>query len=261
MQVEECAYGEERVMCRVESASRLFFRVAVSLLVAGMALCVSAPVWAGEVSSTFFTIDVDSAVGSESWSIASADVDYDPATQTWSWASDGFIELGEVARLDQAFLTIVGDPQIALGFAITAGAADTTVTISSAVLSFDPLVNPDGAASAGVTLTEAGDNPPANLVGLAGDLGSAYAAYYNTPPGTVFAEFVTSLTTDTTTSESGSTGGWVLIPDTVSSMQAQYSFTLSAGDLASGTSNFLIVPEPAGLAMLALGAVALLRRR
>ena len=91
--------------------------------------------------------------------------------------------------------------------------------------------------------------------------GSVYAAYYNVPPGTVFAEFVSGLTTTTTTSASGNTGGWVLIPDTVSNMQAQYSFTLSAMDLASSTSNYLIVPEPAGLALLALGAVVLLRRR
>lgn len=215
---------------------------------------------AGEVSSTFFAIEVTSDLGSESWSIASEDVDYNPATETWSWNASG-IALGDVATLDQAFLTIAGDPQIAMGFALTAGAADTTVTITSAVLSFDPLVNPDGAASAGVTLTEAGGYPPASLVGLAGDLGSAYAAYYNVPPGTVFAEFVPALYTSTTTSGSGNTGGWVLISDTASSMQAQYSFTLSAMDLASGTSNFLIVPEPAALALLAAGALALLRRR
>ena len=247
-------------MRQAKGRVRLTPRVLFSLFAITVFLWVSAPVWAGEVSSTFFTIDVESALGSESWSIASADVSFDPDTDTWSWTGQN-IGLGDIATLDQAFLTIVGDPQIALGFAVSAGAADTTVTITSAVLSFDPLVNPDGAASAGVTLTEAGENPPATLVGLAGDLGSAYAAYYNVPPGTVFAEFVTSLMTDTTTSGSGDTGGWVVIPDTVSSMQAQYSFILSAGDLASGTSNFLVVPEPASLAMLALGAGALLRRR
>jgi hypothetical protein len=236
-------------------------RLALSLLVIGVLFCFSATAWAGEVSSTFFAIDVQSDLGSESWSIASDDVAYDPVTQTWHWQTPGAIVLGDVATLDQAFLTISGDPQIAMGFAITAGQADTTVTITSAILSFDPLVNPNGAASAGVTLTEAGNNPPANLVGLAGDLGSVYAAYYNMPPGTVFAEYVSGLTTTTTTSASGNTGGWVLIPDTVSNMQVQYSFTLSAMDLASSTSNYLIVPEPAGLALLALGAVVLLRRR
>jgi MYXO-CTERM domain-containing protein len=231
------------------------------LFAAGLVAWLSAPVLAGEVSPTFFMIEVESSLGSESWSIASADVGYDPATETWNWTSSGAIQLGEVARLDQGFLTIVGEPQIAMGFAVTAGEADTTVTITSAVLSFDPLANPTGAASAGLTLTEVGGNPPAQLTGLGGDMGSAYAAYYNTPPGTVFAEFVSSLQTGTTVSESGSTGGWVAIAEPVSSMQAQYSFSLSAGDAASGTSNFLVIPEPAGLVLLVLGAAVVVRRR
>jgi hypothetical protein len=238
----------------------LFSGRAVVVFTIAALLCTSATTLAGEVSTTFFLIDVESALGSESWSIASADVDFDPLTNTWSWTGTE-IQLGQVATLNQANLVIVGDPQIALGFALTAGAADTTVTITSAVLSFDPLVNPDGAASAGVTLTESGGDPTASLVGLAGDVGSAYAAYYNVPPGTVFAEFVAGLTTDTTISASGNTGGWVSIADTVGNMQAQFSFTLTAQDQVSGTSNFLIVPEPAGLALLALGGVAALARR
>jgi hypothetical protein len=129
------------------------------------------------------------------------------------------------------------------------------------VLSFDSLVNPDGAASAGVTLTESGGEPTASLVGLTGDAGSAYAAWYNVPPGTVFAEFVPGLATDTTISDGGNTGGWVPMGDTVVSMQAEYSFTLSAGDQASGSSNFLIVPEPAGLALVVLAGGLMLARR
>ncbi len=247
-------------MDRVKSCVRITPRILRCLVVAGVFIALCGPAWAGEVSTTFFTVEVESDLGSESWSIASADVNFDPLTNTWTWTGAN-IGLGDVATLNQAFLTVIGDPQIALGFAITAGAADATVTLTSTVLSFSPLFNPDGAASAGVTLTEGGSNPPANLVGLTGDLGSAYAAYYNVPPGTVFAEFVPSLTTNTTTSDSGNTGGWVLISDTVSSIQSQYSFTLSAGDLASGTSNFLVVPEPAGLALLLIGAMAWLRRR
>ncbi len=243
-----------------ECPTRLLVRMSVVLLTLGVLVCVNPVAVAGEVSTTFFAIEVDSALGSESWSIASADVDYDPLTDTWSW-EDANISLGDVATLNQANLIIMGDPQIAMGFALTAGAADTTVTITSAVLSFDPLVNPDGAASAGVTLTESGGDPMANLVGLAGNNGSTYAAYYNVAPGTVFAEFVPGLTTGTTISDSDNTGGWVPIGATVSNMMAQYSFTLSAEDQASATSNYLIVPEPAGLLLLALGGVAAFGRR
>jgi hypothetical protein len=248
-------------MCLNGYSARLFPRAWFVALAAALLVVCSATTLAGEVSTTFFTIEVESTLGSESWSIASEDVDYDPLTFTWSW-NGANIALGNVATLNQANLVIVGDPQIALGFAVTAGVAETTVTITSAVLSFDPLVNPDGAASAGVTLTESGGEPMASLVGLAGELGSAYAAWYNVPPGTVFAEFVPGLATATTISDGGNTGGYVPIADTVVSMQAQYSFTLSAGDQASGSSNFLIVPEPAGLALLGLGGgIALARRR
>ena len=248
-------------MRRLVDSVHSLLRIAPTCLALVVLLCASSTAWAGEVSTTFFAIEVESSLGSESWSIDSADVDFDPVTDTWTWAGAG-ISLGEVATLNQANLTIVGDPQIALGFALTAGMADTTVTITSAILSFNPLVNPDGAASAGVTLTQTGGDPTATLVGLTGDLGSTYAGYYNiVPPGTVFAEFIPGLTTETTISDSGNTGGWIPIVDTVSSMQAQYSFILSAEDQASGTSNFLIVPEPAGFALLALGGVVLMRRR
>lgn len=247
-------------MCLDGYLARLFPGRLLTGLGVGLIVTWCTTAFAGEVSSTFFMIEVDSALGSESWSIASEDVDFDPLTNTWSWSGVD-IQLGDVAMLNQANLVIVGDPQIALGFAVTAGGADTTVTITSAVLSFDPLVNPDGAASAGVTLTETGGDPTASLVGLTGDVGSAYAAYYNVPPGTVFAEFVSGLATDTTISDDGNTGGWVPIVDTVSNMQAQFSFTLSAEDQASGTSNFLIIPEPTNLVLLALGGVIVLARR
>jgi hypothetical protein len=155
---------------------------------------------------------------------------------------------------------IIGDPQIAMGFALTAGAADTTVTITSAALSFSPLMNPTAAASAGLTLTQTGGAANAYLNGLAGNLNHAYAADYNVPPGTVFGEYVTGLATTTTISGSGNSGGFVVIPGAVSSMQAVYSFVLSAGDQASGTSNFLLVPEPATLALLACGVLFARRR-
>ena len=215
--------------------------------------------YAGSVSSVFFQVDVSSSLGTESWSINSTEVNYDPVSHTWNWSGAG-IGLGEIATLNQANLMVIGDPQIAMGFAITAGAADTTVTITSATLNFSALSNPTAAASAGLTLTQTGGSPDAFLTGLGGDTGSAFAAYYNVPPGTVFGEYVSGLTTTTTISGSGSSGGFVMIPGSVSSMQTVYSFVLSAGDQASGTSNFLLVPEPATLVLLACGLLFARRR-
>ncbi len=242
--------------CRLSAVSR-----AVPALVAvGALLCSGGVAAAGELSDTFFRIDVSNANDSAFFEVLSQDVEYNPELGGWTWSDMGIV-LGEVASLDQATLTILGDPQISLSFAMTAGALDTTVTISSAVLSYAPFVNPNGLASGGLTLTES-NGDTATLTGLGGS-GNAYVASYNTPPGTVFAEFVPQLYVSQaygSASDSGSTG-WLPISDTVTSMQAQYEFTLTAADQASGTSVFVIIPEPAGLALLALGGLVLGRRR
>ncbi|MFQ5805472.1 MAG: PEP-CTERM sorting domain-containing protein [Phycisphaerae bacterium] len=231
------------------------------LLAIGAMFCTSAGVSAGELSETFFRIDVSNSNDSAFFEVLSQDVEWDPDLGGWSWSDVG-ITLGDIASLDQANLTILGDPQIGLNFAMTAFAQDITVTISSAILSFGPFVNPDGLASAGLTLTES-NGDTATLTGLGGAGGSAYVATYNTPPGTIFAEFVPQLSvSEPYGSVSGSAStGWLTISDTVTNMQAQFNFILTAMDQASGTSIYVIIPEPASLALLALGGLALGRRR
>ncbi len=238
-------------------------RVSRALVMGAVALSLSSLAFAGSVSDTFFRIDVDNGVESASFEVDSSSpfVNYDPGTNTWSWTSAGqFIDLGNVASLDQANLMVVGDPQISMGFALTAGSLDTTVTITSAVLSFAPLGNASGVASTAMTVTD-NNGDGGQLTGVGGS-GSAYLATYNTPPGTLFSELVSGITVGPGSSGSANqnTGGFVPIAGTVSNMVAQYTFTITAGDQASGTSNFVIVPEPASVALLLVG-LAFCRRR
>ena len=85
------------------------------------------------------------------------------------------------------------------------------------------------------------------------------------PMGTTFAEGIYSMSAgmlETVTEDfDHPESGFLPIGETVNDMSSLVSFTLSAQDLASGTSSYVIVPEPASLAVLALGALALLRRR
>ena len=251
-------------MCSHECSARSGLGTVPILLAIGVLVCSGPLATAGDLSDIYFRIDVQSSVGTAFYEVPTSDpsVGFDPVTDTWTWTTTG-VSLGDVATLNQANLTIVGDPRITLGFALTAGAADTTITISSAVLSFTPMVNPDGAATAGMTLTEStGDT--ATLTGLGGNNGSAYVATYNTPPGTIFAEYIQYMYQPddwASISLSDGTGGLIPIADTVSNMQAQFSFLLTAGDQASATSNFLIIPEPASFALLAACGVLVLRRR
>ncbi len=203
--------------------------------------------------------------------------EYNSETQTWSWtlpegedlefwSNDTF--LGSLTEFEAS---IVGDPEVNLNFSVQSGLSDTTFHIASALFDdFEPITNAEGYAHASYTLTDF-DAGSATLTGV-GNTGGAYLAQYNGwagnpmgPAGTTFAEgiysmsagFLETVTEDYNRPESG----YLAIDETVESMSSLVSFVLTAQDLASGTTNFVIVPEPGALALLALGAVAFLRRR
>lgn len=156
------------------------------------------------------------------------------------------------------------NPQVNLGFAMSAGDEPTTFTVQSALLTLDPqYVNPDGKADAAISVTDFGGNGDgAELIGQ-GPNGGAFLAEYNgfVPGGTTFDEGIESIVADAWGTETGeSHSGWLPINDTVVDMSTQISFTLTPGDSASGTSSFQVVPEPTGLLLL-LAGLGLVRRR
>lgn len=252
-----------------------------SIGVALCALALLAPSATAGISSELLTIEAcigDSCFG---YCVFTPDdprglLEFDPETQVWSWtllvdvpilSLDEQILLGTL-QANATALQFAQDPSVNLNFAVEAGpaAGGTSFTIKSALLSFPTLFNAEGRASAAFTLTDGVDDDGATLAPLNGDPGS-YLAQYNgfVPSGATFTYLMPQMVADPMDTVSLSQeypGGGLFTPiaGAVSDMSTQVHFLLSPNDLASGTSVFEIIPEPAGLLLLAVGLLAARRR-
>lgn len=159
----------------------------------------------------------------------------------------------------------VSDPIVNVSFNVTSGFGPTQFIISSGLLGFPLIPSPIAKASAGVSVTDSdGSGNGAFLVGAFGD-GSTYKANYNglVPGGVNFASFNlnTPVPVPFDTQTNNASLGFLPIGPAFN-MSAGFNFILSAGDSASGTSTFVIlVPSPAGFALLGLGGLVITRRR
>jgi hypothetical protein len=178
----------------------------------------------------------------------------------WDVAAEN--DLG--SYIEKLIVTAKGDPWVSIEFGVRAGSADTTFNISSNIENINPaFTNPAAAATASITLTDRSQSTAgATITGLF-DGGKIYQARYNgTSP---FANLVDTFSftrsglnlSDVRAQSTGDSS----IAGAVASIESQVNFTLSAMDSASGTTDFVVTPEPISLSLLAIGGAVLLRRK
>ncbi|HYE62686.1 MAG TPA: hypothetical protein VD997_11880 [Phycisphaerales bacterium] len=212
------------------------------------------------------TVRVQSSLGQASFTVLLPQGTYNPAAGTFSYSLPSSIDLIDtsngrtIAILDGLTVGFQEDgfgqiPRTALGFALRAGNANTSISIFSAHNTLSPLSR-TAAGIASMTLTDLGGAPGASMVGnmmtewwFEGRLGDLIFVGWD---GQTAGPGLTSNQTITCP---------VVPPFGISELFSQYGFDLSANDSASGTSLLRAVPTPGAVSLLALAGLATTRRR
>jgi hypothetical protein len=243
----------------------LGMRAAIVALATGLAASVAS----ADLTDEVFTLHATAGGQSGVYHVMQEDGWYDD-NGNFFWILENDVNIkgdnGEVlATLSAANISIFADPVININFHVQASNQNTIFQVTSGLLSFPDINNAIGAASAGVTVTDVNGNGAT----LAPDGDSMYRAHYNglVPAGTLFTTLLEEpVSAGAFNSASGADeypggGNFVAIGETVESMSARWTFSLSAFDIASGTSTYVIIPTPAGAALLGFAGLAASRRR
>jgi hypothetical protein len=229
-----------------------------------------------DISNTIFSIQASNESGSGAFLVDIGEGTWDPATDTYSWSLPSAIDVVDggngtpIATLLDASLSVHLAPtfEIDMSIGVSAGSSNTDFYVDSALASFPtmPADVAEGQFFASTTVMDVGSGG-AILMGLDTPGMGAFRAYYNgaAPDGSLFSHLISVVMAGEGGTAGGSqrdpVSGFRAIGEDVDDMSVRMAFLLTAEDEASGTAVFGAVPEPAGLALLALGGGLLLRRR
>lgn len=247
------------------------------LAISSFAMAAFAPAALGDIGNIVYSVTATTQDGHSATYQITKDYLYQNG-DVWEWDTNYVAELRDptdgtlVATMNPDALTSLGaacgvqyvnDPQVNLNFAVQAGAVTTTFHISSAVMGFSTLTNPTATASVSVSVTDFNGNGATynRVAANPGTYLAQYDGFAGTRSGTTYVEVLPNIVvagafgSNTTPSNNGPN-----VIASASDMSSSYEFTLTPFDLASGTSTYIITPEPASLVLLGMAAFALRRR-
>lgn len=252
-------------------------RIVRIVAASGVAMAFAATASYADVSDTIFRIDVTvhdpAGDRSDSYVYVQGQDQYGAfdGNGNYNWFLNGGSSqalLGGEVILTHAAVTLIADPVVTLDFGVqnTTG-FDTTISVSSALLSFATINNAEANISASVGVNDFNFDGSATLTPIAG---KGYTAFYNgAAPGSgtefssLFAAAINAPAFGSTNLTQDFPGAGVFGPIAggVSNASSSFAFMLSAGDLANGSSTYTIIPAPASLGLLGLGGLVASRRR
>lgn len=231
-----------------------------------------------DVAEPALRVEAVNDLGTGVFEVPLSAMTYDPAMHWYTYQGAGIdIETTQgtkVAELSEVSITLVDEnqfsPRIVLNYNVQAGPSETLFTVTPGQVSF-PTISA-GLAEAVMSWTfVAADNPESGDSHIkmqgAPQGEDIYRAWYNT--GTQFGNSATLLEAEgtppppltITLSDTIPSYGTMPLGVGVDSIASETSFTLTPLDDAQVQTAFGVIPEPATLALLAVGTLVLMGRR
>ncbi len=253
--------------------------VSKAVVVSVAAVLLSAAGASASVSQVCFSVRassmIDGVLQTAIFEVDSSQMYYDEVSQTYGWDLQSPYELRSsqgtvLGTLTSGSVLAIEDPVVAVNFSVQSGAVMTSFAVTSTLLGFATLNSVDALATGTLVADDRnGNGVTVSPLGVFPSNGIYVAKYNNSGlpfqdlDGATFASLFTAGPYNNAVgfNVADGTGPFQPIPGNISNIQGGFSFALTAGDIASGTSTFFVTPAPGAAALLGLAGLVATRRR